>query len=137
MAKTVVLLGIFDDKGKILIEGDETRAAYLRWLSVESLQFGYGRNVATANRGTLDPGDIVLSRKMDAATVVLAESSNFGKQFTARIVLIEVIGLGYWREYTRYEFKGASVTHYAVSSGGDSPMMSFNVNHAGGTVKVG
>ena len=34
----IALLGVFDEKGKVLIEGDETRAGYLHWMKISDLR---------------------------------------------------------------------------------------------------
>ena len=116
------------------IDGDATHEDHKKWLTVESLQWGVGRAIATPvgsakNREASEPSvaEVTIAKAMDASSVYLFQEACTGQ--AGKKVEIHLVSTGSpGATYLEYVLTDSLVSGYSVSSGGDRPMESVSIN---------
>ena len=116
------------------IDGDATHDKHKKWITIESLEWGVGRSVATQvgsgkNREASQPSvsEVSLNKQMDTASALLFQEScvgNKGKSATVHLVSTGSPG----ETYLEYTLSDALVTGYSVSTDGERPLESITLN---------
>lgn len=115
------------------IPGDATHKGHEKWINVDSLQWGAGRAVSTpvgsaGKREASEPSisEVTMTKSMDTASVKLFQEAVTG---AAKDYKIDFISTGDPGDlYLQIELTNALISGYSISSGGDRPSESINVN---------
>ena len=116
------------------IDGDATHEDHKKWITVESLQWGVGRAIATAvgstkNREASEPSvaELTIAKQMDTSSVYLFQEACTGQ--TGKEVKVHLVSTGSpGQTYLEYTLTDSLVSGYSVSSGGDRPSESVSIN---------
>ena len=116
------------------IDGDATHEEHDKWITVESLQWGVGRAIATAvgstmNREASEPSvaEVTIAKSMDTSSVYLFQEACTGQ--VGKEVKIHLVSTGSpGQTYLEYILQDTLVSGYSVSSGGDRPSESVSLN---------
>ncbi len=116
------------------IDGDATHEDHKKWITVESLQWGVGRAIATPvgstkNREASEPSvaELTIAKQMDTASVYLFQEACTGQ--TGKEVKVHLVSTGSpGQTYLEYTLTDTLVSGYSVSSGGDRPSESISLN---------
>ena len=118
------------------IDGDATDDKHKKWIAANSVQFGFGRAIgtaqgATAHRETSAPSvsEIVFTKELDAASPKLFTSSlNEVEGKKVKIDMCRTGGPSGLIVYSTYILDNVLISGYSVSSGGDRPTESISLN---------
>jgi type VI secretion system secreted protein Hcp len=116
------------------ITGDATEDGHQKWVTIDSIQFGVGRNITARTGGSAvrefsapSLSDITLTKPLDAASGGIFRESVTGN--TGGTYQIDVTGTGQGSQVLlSYQLTGTMIANYHISSGGDRPMESFSLN---------
>jgi len=116
------------------IDGEATHQDHVKWIDIQSLQFGIGRGISTpvgasANREASQPSvsEIVVTKAMDTASSKLFVESATGN--AGKTVKIDLVSTGSPGDtYTTYTLTNTLISGYSISSGGDRPSESISLN---------
>ena len=116
------------------IDGDATHDEHKKWITIESLQWGVGRAIATPvgsakNREASEPSvaEVTCTKQMDTASVYLFQEACTGQ--AGKAVTIHLVSTGSpGQTYLEYKLTDSLVSGYSVSSGGDRPAESISIN---------
>jgi type VI secretion system secreted protein Hcp len=116
------------------IDGEVTQNDHVKWIEVNSFQFGIGRGISTptgnaANRESshASVSEVVVSKVMDSSsTKIFTESAtgSTGKKVEIHFVSTGDPGL----TYAQYTLEDTLISGYSLSSGGDRPTESISLN---------
>ncbi len=117
------------------IDGDATQDGHVKWIDINSVQFGSGRSVYTPvgsaqkrEASNASVSEVTCTKTMDAAsTNLMTESLTKTKGSEAKIYFTQT-GEGGAEIYLKLTLKDALVSGYSTSSGGDRPSESFSLN---------
>lgn len=118
------------------IKGDSDIDKHTNWITCDSFQLGVGRMISSSgggksrDTGTPEFSEISISKSTDMASADLFFQSTCGDSLgKTEIHLIQTAGTDdAVQVYLTIELEDAIVTSYSVSSGGDRPSESFNLN---------
>lgn len=116
------------------IDGNATHEEHKKWITVDSLQWGVGRAIATPvgsamNREASEPSvsEVTITKQMDAASVYLFNEACTGQK--GKKVEIHLVSTGSpGQTYCEYILSDTLVSGYSVSSPGDRPTESISLN---------
>ena len=116
------------------IDGDATHEDHKKWITIESMQWGVGRAIATAtgstmNREASEPSvaELTVSKQMDTSSVYLFQEACTGQ--TGKEVKVHLVSTGSpGKTYVEYTLENSLVSGYSVSSGGDRPSESVSIS---------
>lgn len=116
------------------IDGEATTTGFDKWIELNSFQFGIGRGISSAygqstrESSIASVSEISVSKPTDGAStklMVAALTGTLDKKVTISMVRT---ASGSVQPYMIYELEGCGVSGYSVSSGGDRPTESINLN---------
>ncbi len=116
------------------IDGDATHDEHKKWITVESLQWGVGRAIATMagstkNREASEPSvaELTIAKQMDGSSVYLFQEACTGQ--VGKEVKVHMVSTGSpGQTYLEYTLSDTLVSGYSVSSGGDRPSESISLS---------
>lgn len=124
-------MAIYAKLGKI--NGDATHENHKQWMTLDSLQWGVGRAIATPvgsakNREASEPSisEVTVTKQMDESSPTLFTEACTGKAMKVEIHLVTTGDPG--DTYMEYTLTDAMISGYSVSSGGDRPSESLSLN---------
>ena len=117
------------------IPGAVTTTGYAQWIELTSFQWGSGRAIGTAARGSLsressEPSvsEIVVTKPGDVASTKLWRESVGGLLNHKVLISFTTTNANNPVEYQQLELTNTAVSSYSVSSGGDLPQESISLN---------
>ena len=119
------------------VAGDVTTKGFETWTELQSFQWGVGRGVASAMSGAMSReasvpsiSEIVVSKRMDAASPALWTDSVAGMFNTAVTITFTTTSAGATEKFLSYELTDCGLSGYSISSGGEMPQESLSLNFA-------
>ncbi|MEI7713125.1 MAG: type VI secretion system tube protein Hcp [Rhodospirillales bacterium] len=119
------------------IAGDVATEGFETWTELQSFQWGVGRGVGSAMSGAMSReasvpsiSEIVVTKRMDAASPALWTDSVAGMFNTAVTITFTTTSQGATEKFLSYELTDCGLSGYSVSSGGDMPQESLSLNFA-------
>lgn len=119
------------------VAGDVTTQGFETWTELQSFQWGVGRGVGSAMSGAMSReasvpsiSEIVVSKRMDAASPALWTDSVAGMFNTAVTITFTTTSAGATEKFLSYELTDCGLSGYSISSGGDMPQESLSLNFA-------
>ena len=117
--------------------GDVTTQGFETWTELQSFQWGVGRGVGSAMSGAMSReasvpsiSEIVVSKRMDAASPALWTDSVAGMFNTAVTITFTTTSAGATEKFLSYELTDCGLSGYSISSGGEMPQESLSLNFA-------
>jgi len=117
------------------IKGPVTTDGFKGWIELDSFQWGVGRNVGTAARGSTsrehsEPSlsEIVVTKRSDIASPKLFLDAVGGKLDTKVEIKFTTTTKGKVDTFLAYELENTGLSGYSLSSGGDMPTESLSLN---------
>lgn len=117
------------------IDGAVTTKGFEKWIELQSFQFGVGRAVRTAARGSTaressEPSisEIVVTKVMDMSSNKLfqdAVGGDFSSKVTVKFTTTTKDGVA---TFLAYDLTDVGLSGYSASSGGDAPSESLSLN---------
>ena len=119
------------------VAGDVTTQGFETWTELQSFQWGVGRGVGSAMSGAMSReasvpsiSEIVVSKRMDAASPALWTDSVAGMFNTAVTITFTTTSAGATEKFLSYELTDCGLSGYSISSGGDMPQENLSLNFA-------
>lgn len=119
------------------VAGDVTTKGFETWTELQSFQWGVGRGVGSAMSGAMSReasvpsiSEIVVSKRMDAASPALWTDSVAGMFNTAVTITFTTTSAGATEKFLSYELTDCGLSGYSISSGGEMPQESLSLNFA-------
>jgi type VI secretion system secreted protein Hcp len=117
------------------IKGPVTTDGFKDWIELQSFQWGVGRAIGTAARGSTsrehsEPSisEIVVTKLTDVASPKLFLDAVAGKLDSKVEVKFTTTTKGKVETFLTYKMENTGVSGYSLSSGGDMPMESLTLN---------
>ena len=119
------------------VAGDVTTKGFETWTELQSFQWGVGRGVGSAMSGAMSReasvpsiSEIVVSKRMDAASPALWTDSVAGMFNTAVTITFTTTSAGATEKFLSYQLTDCGLSGYSISSGGEMPQESLSLNFA-------
>lgn len=133
------------------VNGAVTTKGFEKWIELNSFQWGVGRAVGSAARGSTNRegsepsiSEVTVTKAMDIASNALFSDAVGGGLNTTVQLKFTTTTKDTITTYLKYELSKTGVSGYSVSSGGDNPSESLSLNftkimitHTGTDSKVG
>jgi type VI secretion system secreted protein Hcp len=117
------------------IKGAVTTDGFKDWIELSSFQWGVGRSIGTAARGSTsrehsEPSlsEVSVTKLSDLATPKLFLDAVAGKLDNKVTIKFTTTAKGDVETFLTYEMENTGLSHYSLSSGGDMPMESMSLN---------
>ena len=133
------------------VNGAVTTKGFEKWIELSSFQWGVGRAVGTAARGSTNRegsepsiSEVTVTKVMDVASNALFSDAVGGDFSTTVQLKFTTTTKDTVTTYLKYELSNTGISGYSVSSGGDNPNESLSLNftkvmitHTGTDSKIG
>jgi type VI secretion system secreted protein Hcp len=116
------------------INGAVTTAGFVKWIELDSFQWGVGRAIGSAARGAEREGsepslsEITVTKAMDIASPQLFLDAVAGTMQSKVEIDFTRTVQNKVQTYLKYVLTDTGLSGYSVSSGGDTPSESFSLN---------
>jgi type VI secretion system secreted protein Hcp len=117
------------------IKGPVTTEGFKDWIELESFQWGVGRNVGTAARGSTsrehsEPTlhEINVTKRADIASPKLFLDAVGGKLDNKVEIKFTTTTKGKVETFLAYKLENTGISGYSMSSGGDMPSETLSLN---------
>ncbi|HEY3912435.1 MAG TPA: type VI secretion system tube protein Hcp [Stellaceae bacterium] len=117
------------------IKGPVTTDGFKDWIELNSFQWGVGRAIGTAARGSTsrehsEPSlsEVSVTKLTDIASPKLFLDSVAGKLDNKVTIKFTTTTKGKVETFLTYELENTGISGYSLSSGGDMPMESLSLN---------
>ncbi len=117
------------------ISGPVTTEGFSKWIECESFQWGVGRAIGTAARGSTsrehsEPtlSEITVTKHTDSASPKLLQDAVAGKLDNKVTLKFTTTVKGKVDTFLTFELENTGISHYSLSSGGDMPMETLSLN---------
>jgi type VI secretion system secreted protein Hcp len=117
------------------IPGSVTTQGFEKWIELTSFQWGVGRGIGTAARGSLsreasEPSlsEVVVTKVMDVSAPKLFLDAVAGELNTTVVVKFTTTTKNTVVTFLSYELTNTGLSGYSISSGGDLPSESMTLN---------
>lgn len=117
------------------IKGAVTTTDYKDWIELNSFQWGVGRGIGSAARGSANRegsepslSEITVSKPMDVASVPLLQDAWGGELNTKVTIKFTSTTKNSVVDFLTYELENTGLSGYSTSSGGDTPSESLSLN---------
>lgn len=117
------------------IKGSVTTEGFKDWIELNSFQWGVGRAIGTAARGSIsrehsEPSlsEVAVSKPTDVASPKLFLDAVAGKLDTKVTIKFTTTAKGKVETFLTYELENTGISGYSLSSGGEIPMESLSLN---------
>jgi type VI secretion system secreted protein Hcp len=117
------------------VKGPVTTDGFKDWIELHSFQWGVGRSIGTAARGSTsrehsEPNlsEVSVTKPSDVATPKLFLDAVAGKLDNKVTIKFTTTTKGKVETFLTYELENCGLSHYSLSSGGDMPMESLSLN---------
>jgi type VI secretion system secreted protein Hcp len=117
------------------INGAVTTKGFEKWIELNSFQWGVGRAVGTAARGSTtressEPSisEVTVTKLMDTSSNPLFQDAVGGHLGSAVTIKFTTTTKDTVTTFLKYELSNTGLSGYSVSSGGDAPTESLSLN---------
>ena len=117
------------------IKGDATTDGHQGWIELQSFQWGVGRALGTAARGSTsrehsEPhlSEITVTKPTDVATPKLLLDAVAGELNTTVKIDFTTTSKGQTTTFLNYTLENTGISGYSANSSGDMPMESLSLN---------
>ena len=117
------------------IKGAVTTDGYKDWIECDSLQWGVGRGIGTAARGSTNRessepsiSEVVLTARMSVASNDLFLDAVGGTMDNKVTIKVTTTTKNKVEDFLVYELTDVGLSGYSLSSGGDMPSESYSLN---------
>jgi type VI secretion system secreted protein Hcp len=117
------------------INGAVTTSGFSKWIELNSFQWGAGRAIGTAARGSTsrehsEPtlSEVTVTKQTDVASPKLMLESVAGKLDNKVTIKFTTTTKGKVETFLTYNLTDCGVSGYSLSSGGDMPSESLSLN---------
>jgi type VI secretion system secreted protein Hcp len=117
------------------IKGAVTTDGFKDWIELNSFQWGVGRAIGTAARGSTsrehsEPNlsEVTVTKPTDVASAKLFLDSVAGKLDSKVTIKFTTTTKGKIETFLTYEMENTGISGYSLSSGGDMPNESLSLN---------
>ena len=117
------------------IKGPVTTEGFKDWVECKSFQWGIGRAIGTAARGSYsrehsEPtiSEITVTKLTDVASPKLMLDAVAGKLDSKVEIKFTTTTKGKVETFLTYKLENAGISHYSMHSGGDMPIESLSLN---------
>ena len=117
------------------VKGPVTTDGFKDWIELHSFQWGVGRAIGSAARGSTsrehsEPSlnEVSVTKLSDVATPKLFLDAVGGKLDNKVTIKFTTTTKGKVETFLTYEMENTGLSHYSLSSGGDMPMESLSLN---------
>jgi type VI secretion system secreted protein Hcp len=117
------------------IKGSVTTQNLMDWIELESFQWGVGRHIGTAARGSTsreheEPtiSEVTVTKRMDVASPKLFLDAVAGKLDTEATIKFTTTHKGSVTTFLTYKMEHTGISQYSAHSSGDMPMESLTLN---------
>ncbi len=117
------------------INGAVTTDGFAKWIELNSFQWGVGRSIGTAARGSTsrehsEPNlsEVTVTKVGDVATPKLFLDAVAGHLDNKVTIKFTTTTKGKVETFLTYELENTGLSHYSMSSGGDMPTESLSLN---------
>lgn len=117
------------------IKGAVTTDGFKDWIELNSFQWGVGRSIGTAARGSMsrehsEPSlsEVSVTKLSDISTPKLFLDAVAGKLDSKVTIKFTTTAQGDVETFLTYEMENTGLSHYSLSSGGDMPTESMSLN---------
>src|SRR5690242_12027422 len=117
------------------VEGSCTTSGFEKWIELQSFQFGVGRAVGTAARGSTtressEPSisEVTVTKVMDTSSNKLFTDAVAGDFSTKVTIKFTTTTKNSVKEFLSYELTDCGISGFSTSSGGDAPSESLSLN---------
>ena len=118
------------------IKGPVTTDGFKDWIELLSFQWGVGREVGTAARGSTsrehsEPNlsEVTVTKLTDVASPKLFLDSVGGKLDNKVTIKFTTTTKGKVETFLTYELENTGLSHYSMSSGGEAPVEALSLNY--------
>ena len=118
------------------IKGAVTTDGFKDWIELNSFQWGVGRAIGTAARGSTsrehsEPNlsEVTVTKLSDVSTPKLFLDAVAGKLDSKVTIKFTTTTKGKVETFLTYEMENTGLSHYSLSSGGEAPMESLALNY--------
>jgi type VI secretion system secreted protein Hcp len=121
------------------IEGESTTDTKVKWIQLDSMQWGMGRGISMPSGGATSKreasevsiSEVTVTKVSDKATPKLVQEALFGKMNTkAEIAITRTKADGGVQDFMMLTLFDTAISGYSMSSGGDNPSESISLNFA-------
>lgn len=117
------------------IKGPVTTDGFKDWIELNSFQWGVGRHIGTAARGSYsrehsEPtiSEVTVSKLTDVSSPKLMLDAVAGKLDSKVEIKFTTTTKGKVETFLTFKLENVGISHYSMSSGGDMPMESLTLN---------
>ena len=117
------------------IKGAVTTDGFKDWIELNSFQWGVGRHIGTAARGSTsrehsEPNlsEVTVTKLGDVSTPKLFLDAVAGKLDNKVTIKFTTTTKGKVETFLTYEMEKTGLSHYSLSSSGDMPLESMSLN---------
>ncbi len=117
------------------VNGPVTTAGFEKWIELHSFQFGVGRGIGTAARGSSlreasEPSvsEIVVTKALDAGSTGLFQDAVGGNLDTKVDIKFTTTTKDKVHTYLHFELTDVGLSGWSISSGSDAPSESLSLN---------
>jgi type VI secretion system secreted protein Hcp len=117
------------------IDGPVTTGGFIKWIELNSFQFGVGRGIGSAarsetNREASEPSlsEIVVTKSTDIASNKLFADAVGGTMDSKVTIKFTTTTKDKVETFLTYELTDTGLSGYSISSGGDRPSESLSLN---------
>lgn len=119
------------------VDGEVQVTGHDKWIDIQSMNFGLGRGIASAQAGSgseressaASVSEITITKSMDGSSMKLMQESLVGElDNEVEIHLTRTDKAQGQQTYMSYKLTNCGISGYSVSSGGDRPSETLNLN---------
>ena len=117
------------------VKGAVTTDGFKDWIELHSFQWGVGREIGSAARGSTsrehsEPtlNEVMVTKRGDVSTPKLLLDAVAGKLDNKVTIKFTTTTKGKVETFLTYELEDTGLSHYSLASGGDMPMESLSLN---------
>jgi type VI secretion system secreted protein Hcp len=117
------------------IDGPVSTTGFIKWIELNSFQFGVGRGIGSAARGETNReasepsiSEIVVTKNADIASNKLFADAVGGTMDSKVTIKFTTTAKDKVETFLTYELTDTGLSGYSVSSGGDRPSESLSLN---------
>ena len=116
-------------------DGEGSAEGYLKWIELQSLQWGVGRGISAGVGGASkreasapSVSEITVTKTLDAFSPTALKEAIGGKGVTVKLDITRTDADGKHHAFQKYILSNVMISGYSVASGGDRPSESLSLN---------
>lgn len=117
------------------VNGDVTTTGYTQWIELDSLQWGVGRAIGSAERGAesreaSEPSisEVTVTKRMDVSSTGMVQDAWGGELNNTVTIKLTTTTKNGVIDFLEYDLENCGLSGYSVSSSGDMPVEHMSLN---------